>query len=164
MAGRIALFPGSFDPFTLGHLDVVTTAARLFDSVHIAIGVNSAKLPFLSVADRLAAIEESVREYPNVDVGSFRGLVVDYGSDIGATVIVRGLRQSTDFDYEQRMAVANRTLDENLPTVFLTPKPKNLLVSSTIVRDIYKYGGDVSHFVPQPVLDLINQKRKSELQ
>ena len=162
MAENIALFPGSFDPFTNGHLDIVRTASLLFDRVHIAIGVNSSKTPILSVSEREAIIGISVQGIPNVTVGTFQGLLVTYAQSINASLIVRGLRQSIDFEYEQRMATANKILDASLPTVFLTPEPENLLTSSTIVRDIFRYGGDVGSFVPEPVRSLLVEKQNSE--
>ena len=159
MAQRIALFPGSFDPFTNGHLDIVTTAARLFDRVDVAVGTNSSKAPLLTVQERCDVIREVVSGIGNVTVSTFDGLVVDHGTEIGASALVRGLRQAADFEYEQRMAVANRQMRDDLPTVFLTPRPVNLLVSSTIVRDIFRFGGDVELFVPAPVKELLDSKR-----
>lgn len=151
MAGRIALFPGSFDPFTNGHLDIVATASLIFDSVDVAVGTNASKKPLLTAAERVELIEASVSGIGNVTVSIFDGLVVDHARKLGAAAIVRGLRQAVDFEYEQRMAVANRELHPDLPTVFLSPRPKNLLISSTIVRDVHSYGGDISRFVPEPV-------------
>lgn len=151
MAGRIALFPGSFDPFTNGHLDIVATASMLFDGVDIAVGTNASKKPLLTAAERVELIEASVSKLDNITVSLFDGLVVEHARKVGAIAIVRGLRQSVDFEYEQRMAVANREMYPELPTLFLSPRPKNLLISSTIVRDVHSYRGDISGFVPEPV-------------
>ncbi|NND72349.1 MAG: pantetheine-phosphate adenylyltransferase [Rhodothermales bacterium] len=162
MAKTKALFPGSFDPFTNGHLDVVETASRIFDAVHISIGRNAAKKSLLSIDERLECISEAVAHLENVSVGAFSGLVADYVGKEDASIIVRGLRQATDFEYEQRMAIANDLLGKNLPTVFLTPHLENLLTSSTIVRDIYRHGGDFGHFVPGSVRSFLEKKRSKQ--
>lgn len=159
MSNRLALYPGSFDPFTLGHLDLVERAARLFDRVEVTVAVNRAKKPLMTLEQRCALIEECTRGLPNVSVISFEGLLVDFARARGATVVVRGLRQVSDFDFEARMAFANRRLDGDLDTVFLMPSEQHALVHASIVREIYSWGGDISSFVPAPVLTALEKAR-----
>ncbi len=161
MPNRIALFPGTFDPFTLGHLDIAERAARLFDQVVIAVGINEEKSALLSLEERLDLIRRSTAHLEKVRVESFDGLVADYATGIGSTAIVRGLRQSGDFEYETRMAFANKRLAPGLETVLLPSSPHVALISSTIVRDVYRWGGDVSSFVPAVVADALNARRPS---
>ncbi len=149
--GKLALYPGSFDPFTLGHLDIVERASKLFDRLEVTVAVNSGKTPLLSTAERCALIEQCVAHRGNVSVASFEGLLVDYARATGAAVLVRGLRQVTDFDYEFRMAFANRRLHDELETVFLMTSEKHAMISASIVREIHHWGGDLSSFVPEPV-------------
>ncbi len=162
MPDKVALFPGSFDPFTNGHMDIVQTASVLFDRVEVAIGINASKKPLLTVEERIRLIAQAVGHLENVGVSEFDGLVVNYARKINATVIVRGLRQSVDFEYELRMAVANRRMHPDLPTVFLSPHPENMFVSSTIVRDVVSYGGDVAAFVPDAVNAKLVSMRASQ--
>jgi pantetheine-phosphate adenylyltransferase len=149
---RLALYPGSFDPFTYGHLDIVRRASSIFDRVEVTVAINSTKTPLLSVSERCALIEECVAQYPNVSVASFEGLLVDHAEDRGAVALVRGLRQVSDFDFEFRMAFANRRLNSGLETVFLMTSEKHALIASSIVREVHHWGGDISSFVPEPVL------------
>ncbi|MFT4604319.1 MAG: pantetheine-phosphate adenylyltransferase [Rhodothermales bacterium] len=149
---RLALYPGSFDPFTYGHLDIVARASRIFDEVEVTVAVNSAKKHLMSVEDRCRLIEECVAHLPNVNVAFFEGLLVDHARDRGAVALVRGLRQVSDFDFEFRMAFANRRLHEELETVFLMTSEKHALIAASIVREIHHWGGDISSFVPAPVL------------
>ena len=150
--GRLALYPGSFDPMTLGHLDIVERASRLFDHVEITVAVNSSKKPLFGIDDRCRLVRECVAHLDNVSVASFEGLLVEYARRRHAAVLVRGLRQLSDFDYEFRMAFANRRLHSDLETVFLMTSERHALVSASIVREIHAWGGDVSTFVPSPVL------------
>lgn len=150
-ADRIALYPGSFDPFTFGHLDIVRRAACLFDRVEVTVAVNAAKQPLLSIEDRCRLIRECTEDLPGVSVESFEGLLVDRARERGAVALVRGLRQLSDFDYEFRMAFANRRLHGELETVFLMTSEAHALISASIVREIHQWGGDVSSFVPEPV-------------
>lgn len=152
MSNRLALYPGSFDPFTLGHLDIVERASRLFGSVEVTVAENTSKKTLLSLAERRRLVEESTTHLENVHVRSFTGLLADYATDKGACALVRGLRQVSDFEYEFRMAFANRRLAPEIETVFLMTSEKYALISSSIVREIYHWGGDISSFVPPPVL------------
>ena len=153
---RICLFPGTIDPVTLGHTDIINRALPLFDKIIVGIGLNSAKEPMFSADQRLQWIEEIYKNEPKVTGGVYEGLTVDYCRKIGARFILRGIRYVSDFEYEKTIADANRTLDKNLETVFLTGEPKYTSVASTIVRDIIRNGGDASYFLP----DLVYQSLK----
>ncbi|MFT5145224.1 MAG: pantetheine-phosphate adenylyltransferase [Rhodothermales bacterium] len=155
---RLALYPGSFDPFTYGHLDIVRRASEIFDRVEVTVAINSTKTALLSVSERCALIEECVAPYPNVSVDSFEGLLVEHAVDRGAVALVRGLRQVSDFDFEFRMAFANRRLNSGLETVFLMTSERHALIASSIVREIHHWGGDISSFVPEPVLSFLASK------
>ena len=145
---RIALFPGSFDPFTNGHLDVVRRGTQLFDQVIIAIGNNSSKQRYLPVEQMMGLIESVFRDEPHVSVSSFKGLTAEYAREVGASFLLRGLRNTTDFEYENTIAQANRHLNPALETVFLITAPALAAISSTIIREMHRYGGDVRTFVP----------------
>ncbi|MDA0874221.1 MAG: pantetheine-phosphate adenylyltransferase [Bacteroidetes bacterium] len=148
----LALYPGSFDPFTLGHLDILERACRLFDRVEVTIARNSEKSGFFPTDKRKALIEACSGHLDNVRVVVFDGLLADHAARSGASALVRGLRQVADFDYEFRMAFANRRLAPQVETVFLMPSEEHALITASIVREIHRYGGDVSSFVPEPVL------------
>ena len=145
---KIALFPGSFDPFTNGHLDVVRRGAELFDEIIIAIGNNSSKQRYLPVEWMEAQITELFKDEPRVSVCSYRGLTADFARVRGARYLLRGLRNTTDFEYENTIAQANRHVNPNLETVFLITSPLLAAISSTIIREIHRFGGDVEQFVP----------------
>jgi pantetheine-phosphate adenylyltransferase len=152
LSDRLALYPGSFDPFTFGHLDIVERAARLFDRVEVTVAVNRAKKPLLSIDERCALIVECTRGLPNVTVSSFEGLLVDFARARGASTLVRGLRQLSDFDFESRLAFANRRLHADLETILLITSERHSLIHASIVREIHAWGGDLSSFVPARVL------------
>ena len=145
---KIALFPGSFDPFTNGHLDVVRRGAGLFDEVIIAIGTNSSKQRYLPVEWMMAQLEALFADEPRVLVRSYRGLTTEFARETGARYLLRGLRNTLDFEYENAIAQANRHLNPDLETVFLLTSPTLAGVSSTIIREIHRFGGDVTPFVP----------------
>jgi pantetheine-phosphate adenylyltransferase len=161
MTDRLALYPGSFDPFTLGHLDIVERASVLFDHVEVTVAVNSDKSPLFSAQERCAMIEQCVRHRPNVSVAPFEGLLVDHAREVQAVALVRGLRQLTDFDYEFRMAFANRRLHGELETVFLMTSERHALISASIVREIHHWKGDLSSFVPEPVQRALAERNLS---
>lgn len=146
-----AVYPGSFDPLTNGHLDVIERAATLFGTVIVGIGVNSSKKPLLDVATRVSSIQECVAKYENVRVMPFSGLLTTFCQEQGASVIVRGLRATSDFDYEFQIAMANRRLAPEFETVCLLTKWEHSYLSSSIVREVASLGGDFSSFVPEPV-------------
>ncbi|TGD79760.1 pantetheine-phosphate adenylyltransferase [Hymenobacter wooponensis] len=145
---RIALFPGSFDPFTNGHLDVVRRGVALFDEVIISIGNNSSKQRYLPVEQMIALIEKVFQDEPRVSVCSYKGLTADFAREIGARYLLRGLRNTTDFEYENTIAQANRHVNSDLETVFLITSPALAAISSTIIREIHRFGGNVDDFVP----------------
>jgi len=146
-----ALYPGSFDPITNGHLDVIERAARLFDHVLVAVADNNAKHALFSTEDRVSLIRQSVTSLPNVQVTSFKGLLVDFAAASGARVVVRGLRAVTDFEYEFQMALMNKTLRPDLETIFLASREVFTYVSSRVIKEVARLGGDVTRMVPAPV-------------
>ena len=154
---RIAVCAGSFDPFTNGHLDIARRAAGLFDKLVIAVGDNPKKRYLLTLDERVAVIEASVAELGNVSVDTFGGLLIDYCQAVGATVIVRGLRSSKDLDFEMPIGMANRDMAPGIDTVFLLGAPGNIFVSSSIVREIATYGGDVRRYVPPAAAQAVQQ-------
>lgn len=156
---RLALFPGSFDPFTFGHLDILERALRLFDEVEVTVAVNATKQTLFTIEERCALIRESTAHLEGVSVAAFEGLLVDRARARGAVALVRGLRQVSDFDYESRLALANRKLHPGLDTVFFLTSTEHAFVSATIVRDVHRWGGDVSAFVPAPVAEALRRKR-----
>lgn len=155
---RIALFPGTFDPVTFGHLDIIERALPLFDKLFIGIGINSNKQPMFSPETRVHWLEDLFRNEPKVEGLVYEGLTVNCCRKIGANYILRGIRYVNDFEYEKAIADMNRSLDQNIETVFLTCLPKYTSVASTLVRDVIKNGGDVSQFVPDSVLHTVRQR------
>lgn len=154
---KICLFPGTFDPITLGHVDIVTRALPLFDKIIIGVGLNSSKAPMFSAEQRLLWIKEIFKEEPKVEGAMYEGLTVKFCQEIGANFILRGIRYVSDFEYEKTIADANRTLDKNIETIFLTGEPKYTSVASTIVRDIIRNNGDASLFIPPAVFNSLHQ-------
>ena len=148
---RIAVCPGSFDPITNGHVDLIARASGLFDRVVVGVLVNDQKTPLLPEADRLALVREALASQSRVQVEAFDGLLVDFARRVGATAIVRGLRSAADFEYEWPMTVLNRTLRPDIETVFLVPAPEVAAISSRLVKEIWRLGGDISGLVPRPV-------------
>jgi pantetheine-phosphate adenylyltransferase len=151
MTRRKAVYPGTFDPITNGHIDVVRQAAKLFDAVTVLVARNTSKTPLFSHEERAAMIRTVFAGARNVRVDHFDGLLVEYARRHGITVAVRGLRAVSDFEYEFQMALANRKLDSGIDTVFLVPHEQNIYLNSTIVREVARLGGDVSSFVPASV-------------
>ena len=145
---RTALFPGSFDPFTNGHLDVVRRGTALFDEIIIAIGNNSSKTRYLPVEQMISMIEEVFRDEPRVSVRAYKGLTADFAREVGARYLLRGLRNTTDFEYENTIAQANHHVNPELETLFLITSPTLAAISSTIIREIHRFGGNVDGFVP----------------
>lgn len=148
---RICLFAGTFDPLTLGHVDIINRALPLFDKIVVGIGLNTAKAPMFSDEQRLQWIKEIYKDEERVEGAVYEGLTINFCKKIGAHFILRGIRYVSDFEYEKTIADANRTLDRSIETVFLTGEPKYTSVASTIVRDIIRNGGDASHFLPEVV-------------
>jgi pantetheine-phosphate adenylyltransferase len=154
---RIAVYPGSFDPITRGHEDLIHRSLAFVDKVVVAVAVNVAKQPLFSLQERLALIQQCVRE-PRVEVRSFDGLLVNFARSIGASVIVRGLRAVSDFEYEFQMALMNRNLGPTIETVFLVPAFDLTYLSSSLVREVARFGGDVSALVHPAVQEALKQK------
>jgi pantetheine-phosphate adenylyltransferase len=159
---KIAIYPGTFDPVTNGHLDILERALKLFDRVIITVAWNTTKNPFFTEEERIILLRQVTKHYKNVEVDSFRGLLVDYVRQRKAIAVVRGLRAMTDFEYELQMALMNRKLDEKMETVFLMPTEKYTYLSSNVVREIARLGGDVSKFVPPVVLKALQQKNSKK--
>jgi pantetheine-phosphate adenylyltransferase len=157
---RIAIYPGSFDPPTNGHLDVVQRAAKLFDRVIVAVAQNDSKHPLFTLAERKELVRKTVAHLPNVVTDAFGGLLVDYAVARQASAIVRGLRAVSDFEFEFQLALMNRKLAENLETIFMMPKDTYTFLSSRIVKEIARFGGDVSAFVPPHVRLALRKKLK----
>lgn len=155
---RRAIYPGTFDPITNGHLDIIQRATLLFDQVIVAEAVNIEKTPMFSVSERLDMIKEVTRDISGIVVDSFQGLLVDYAERKGACALIRGLRAISDFDYEFQMALVNRKLNEKIVTVFLTPNERHTYLNSSIVKEVAKFGGDVSCFVPAFVLEKLKKR------
>lgn len=148
---RICLFPGTFDPLTLGHVDIINRAIPLFDKIVVGIGKNTTKGPMFSPEKRLEWIRKIYKDEARVEGAIYEGLTVEFCKKINAKFILRGIRYVSDFEYEKTIADANRTLDKTIETIFLTGEPKYTSVASTIVRDIIRNGGDSSHFLPEIV-------------
>lgn len=148
----IALYPGTFDPVTLGHLDVLSRASRLFEKVIVAVASgNSAKSTMFSPEERVKMVRENIADFPNVTVELFDGLLVEHARERGATVLVRGLRVISDFEYEFQMAQMNRHLDSSLETIFLMPSQKYFFTSSQLIKQVHRYGGQETELVPENV-------------
>ena len=153
-----AVYPGSFDPITFGHLDIIERSAKMVDELVIAVLRNSAKNSLFSLEERVNMIRELTKDLPNVRVESFDGLLVDYMSQIDADIIIRGLRAVTDFEYELQIAQMNHVLKDNVETVFLITNLKYSYLSSSLVKEIASYGGDISKFVPAQLMNRIYEK------
>ncbi len=158
MGERLGIYPGSFDPPTYGHLDLMKRAAKLFDTLVIAVARNNEKNATFTVPERVEMLELITKDIPNVEVSSFEGLTVDFARERKATALVRGLRVVSDFEYEITIAVANQKLNPDVDTLCLMPSENFLLVSSKIVREIALYGGNVSEFVPPEVAERLRKK------
>ena len=159
-----AVYPGSFDPITYGHIDIIERGLKLFDKIVVAILVNPHKTPLFSVEERLELIKESVKHLDNsrIEVSSFSGLLVDYVKKIEAKAILRGIRAISDFEYEFQMALTNRKLLKEVDTVFMMPDERYSYLSANLVREVASFGGDISHFVPVHVAEKLKEKFKGE--
>ena len=153
-----AIYPGSFDPVTNGHMDIIRRSANIVDELYVGVLNNSAKNSLFSVRERVSMLEEMTAGLDNVHIVSFDGLLVDFAREIQATIIIRGLRAVTDFEYELQIAQTNHVEYEDIETIFLTTSLQYSYLSSTIVKEFAAYGGDISHFVPAQLIDRIYQK------
>lgn len=159
---RIAVYPGSFDPVTNGHLDVIERATRLFDEVIVAIASNDAKNPLFTLKERRELVAQAIKPWNNVTVDDFPGLLVEYARAKGACALVRGLRAVSDFEFEFQMALMNRSLDPKIETIFLMPKEDYTYLSSRIIKEIARLGGNVSGFVPSWVAEALVKKLRKK--
>lgn len=153
-----AIYPGSFDPPTYGHLDMIERSAKLVDELNVAVLMNKAKNPLFSVDERVNMIKEMTAHLPNVTIGSFSGLLVDYAESIHANMIIRGLRAVTDFEYELQLAQTNHIVSPKIDTVFLTTSLEYAYLSSTIVKEVASFKGDISNFVPPEIMHKVYEK------
>lgn len=160
---NIAICPGSFDPVTNGHLDIIRRACALFDKVIVVVMVNASKKTLFSLEERTDLLKRATADMENVEVDSFDGLLADYAKLRGAAAVVRGLRAVSDFEYEFQMALTNRKLNPDTETVFLTTKAENLYLSSSLIKQIAGFGGDISDFVPACIMpDILEKLRRNE--
>jgi pantetheine-phosphate adenylyltransferase len=148
-----AIYPGTFDPITNGHMDIIARAYSLCDELIVALGNNTQKQCTFSASSRLEMVRESLSDYPDIKIVTFDGLLVEAVRDAGANVIIRGLRAISDYEMEVQMAIMNRALDNKIDTVFLVASYKWSFISSSLIKDIYQFGGDISPFVPPPVIE-----------
>jgi len=161
MPKRTAIYPGTFDPLTLGHLDIVERASKLFDHTIITIATNSRKKPLFNLKERILFIKDATRHIQNISVNNFEGLLVDFAHSEGAIAIIRGLRAVTDFEYELQMALMNRRLNSDVTTVFLMPNEKYTYLNSTIVKEVARFGGNIEKFVtPMVAAELIKKLKQ----
>jgi pantetheine-phosphate adenylyltransferase len=152
---RTVIYPGSFDPLTNGHLDVIYRATKIFDRVVVAVATNEGKHPLFTLQERVRMVDEAIRDLPCVETDSFDGLLVNYAQSRGAQAIIRGLRAVSDFEFEFQLALMNRKLNEDVETIFMMPKDTYTFLSSRIVKEIARLGGDVRAFVPAHVRDAL---------
>ncbi len=155
---KTVVYPGSFDPCTNGHLDVIARASKLFDRVVVAVLINHAKEPLFHVDERVAMLEQAVAAYPNVEVRSFSGLLVDFMRKENATVIIKGIRAMSDFEYEFQMALTNHALSHEIETLFIPTSKDYMFLSSSIVKEIASYGGSLDGLVPECLISVINER------
>ena len=152
---KIAIYPGSFDPVTLGHLDVIERAAKMFDHLVVAVMHNGSKKPLFSTEERMAFLKRTTQHIPGIEIAGFSGLLADYAAERHACTIVKGLRAVSDFEYEFAMALANRKLNPNVDTVFLMTSAQYMYLSSSMIKDIAQHGGSIADFVPTVIYDEI---------
>ena len=155
---RKAVYPGTFDPVTYGHLDVIKRGSRIFDELVVAIGHNPLKDPLFTISERMDMISKNIRKIKNTRVDCFEGMLTDYMKEMQTNVILRGIRTVSDFEYEFQMALTNRQLAGDIDTLFLMPSEKNFYLSSRLIKEVVRLGGDVSQFVPKIVAKALRQK------
>ena len=159
---KIAICPGSFDPITKGHIDIIERTSKLFDKVYAVVMVNPSKVPTFTTEERIEMIRQTTSHIPNVEVESYAGLIADYAKEKGACTLVKGLRAVTDFEYEFQQALTNKKLNPELETLFMVTNQEYMYLSSTIVRQIANFGGDISQFVPPEIKDKLVEKMVKE--
>lgn len=153
-----AIYPGSFDPVTLGHLDVIRRSSRIVDELIVGVLNNNSKKPLFTAGERVDMLREVVKDLPNVRVVSFSGLLIDFADEVNANIVVRGLRAITDFEYELQMSQTNHIMNPKIDTIFFTTSLEYAYLSSSTVKEVAMFGGDISQFVPQTVLEAMKQK------
>lgn len=159
MQNRKAIYPGTFDPITNGHLDIIRRACNMFDEIIIAVASSEDKKPMFNLEDRINMIYTATREFPKISVVGFDTLLVDLSDKLGANIIIRGLRAISDFEYELQMGYANASLKKELETIYLMPHLENAFISSSVVRSLLKFNGKIDHLVPAEVLSYINKDK-----
>lgn len=157
-----AIYPGTFDPLTNGHLDIIKRSAKMFDEIVVAIGDNPDKNPLFNVAERASMIKKATQEIPNITIVKFNSLLVDLSRDLETNIIIRGIRTATDFEYEAQMTYANSALKKDLETIYLMPSLEYSYISSSVVRTILKFDGAIKHLVPHNILEDVEKKRKGK--
>jgi len=155
-----AIYPGTFDPLTLGHLEIIERSAKMFDEIVVAIGDNPDKNPLFSVAERASMIKKATSHLSNITLVKFNSLLVDLSTELNSNIIIRGIRTATDFEYESQMTYANNALKKDLETIYLMPSLKYSFVSSSLVRTLLKFDGKIEHLVPKSILKDVEEKRK----
>ncbi len=155
---RTVICPGSFDPVTLGHVDIITRAAAMFDRVIVAVLVNSSKSPSFTIDERIELLKKALDGIDNVEIQSFNGLLADYARKTNATAVVKGLRAMSDFEYEFQMSLTNKKLNPDLETIFLTSRAECMFLSSSMVKQVATFGGDITYFVPECIHDEIKKR------
>ena len=161
VAARVAVCPGSFDPLTNGHVDIIERGSRIFDRVVVAVALNAEKTPLFSIDERIAMIRDVFRDTPSVEVDTFDGLLVEYARRKGARALLRGLRAVSDFEYEFQMALMNRRLDHDLETVFMMPAEQYTYTSSRLIKEVFMLGGEVGGLVPPSVEERLRKKQNA---
>ncbi len=156
---KIALYPGTFDPITNGHFDIIKRALNLFDKVIVAVAISKEKIPLFNLQERILMVEKAVSKLDGVKVVGFDNLTVDLAKEYNAKILIRGLRAVSDFEYELQMGYLNNSLDETIETVYLMPNLQHAFVSSSIVRGLMKYDGKISHLIPNEVYKIIEEKK-----
>lgn len=158
MSKKIAIYPGTFDPITNGHIDVIKRASEIFEKLYVAIAPSERKSPMFSLEKRMEMARKATQSIKNVEIISYDGLTVSCCKECGAKTIVRGLRAVSDFEYELQIGYANTSLDKDIDTIYLMPSLQSAFISSTVVRDIHRHKGDVSHLIPKEIIDLLDSK------
>ena len=157
---KIAVYPGTFDPITNGHVDIIYRSAKLFDKIIVTVAVNTQKTPLFDLAERVEMIRQSLGNEEKIEVDQFNGLIAEYLKRVNASAMIRGLRAVSDFEYEFQMSLMNRKLNPDVETVFLTPAQEYIHLNSTIVKEVASFGGDVSEYVPDYVRTMLQKKYK----
>ena len=155
---KIAVYPGTFDPITNGHIDIVNRGLRIFDKIIVTVAVNPGKTPLFSLEERIEMIKQSIGKAENVEVAQFQGLIAEYLKSVNAIAMIRGLRAISDFEYEFQMSLMNRKLNEDVETVFLMPAQEYIHLNSTLIKEVSSFNGDITDYVPKNVEDKLNEK------